>query len=213
MTKEAIAVTALRLFWLRGYKYVSLIDVAGEAGITKGGVYHYFASKEDLLRHVTTYLFDRFEAKYGELFGDGRSLLATLKAIVVDRELERFAEQLLGIGPGMGDRANHLSFMLELMRNFPDIETLVDSSQARCRDLIERKLAQSMAAGEIRSDVSCRALATVIFAILNGQHTWATCPDSAATRKEIMDGLARMLAGCPGGVGASGCKSSWRRRR
>ena len=43
--KNKIIVAALRLFLLRGYKYVSLIDVAQEVGITKGGIYHYFENK------------------------------------------------------------------------------------------------------------------------------------------------------------------------
>ena len=68
MTKNTIIITALRLFLLRGYKNVSLVDVAKEMGITKGGIYHYFGSKEELFHSVICYLFDYFAGKYAELF-------------------------------------------------------------------------------------------------------------------------------------------------
>lgn len=40
---------ALRIFLERGYDNVSLNDVIGEAGLSKGMFYHHFESKEDLL--------------------------------------------------------------------------------------------------------------------------------------------------------------------
>lgn len=46
---DEIAQAGLRLFCARGYSDVSVDDIAGEAGVTKGAVYHHFGGKEDLL--------------------------------------------------------------------------------------------------------------------------------------------------------------------
>lgn len=43
---------AQSLFFERGWDAVTIADVLGEAGISKGGFYHHFAAKEDLLDGV-----------------------------------------------------------------------------------------------------------------------------------------------------------------
>ena len=44
-----IATTAARLFSTKGYIETSMEDVAAASKISKGGMYHYFSSKDDLL--------------------------------------------------------------------------------------------------------------------------------------------------------------------
>jgi AcrR family transcriptional regulator len=46
---DELATAALKLFCQRGYYATSIDDVAREAGVTKGAVYHHFASKDELL--------------------------------------------------------------------------------------------------------------------------------------------------------------------
>ena len=47
-TKERIAQTALELFAQKGYEAVSVSDIAGALGLTKGALYRHFESKEEL---------------------------------------------------------------------------------------------------------------------------------------------------------------------
>jgi len=47
-----IATTAARLFSTKGYIETSMEDVATASKISKGGIYHYFGSKDDLLYFV-----------------------------------------------------------------------------------------------------------------------------------------------------------------
>jgi len=47
-TKQSIIRTALQVFLKKGYDGTSLREIALEAGVTKGGIYHYFESKEHL---------------------------------------------------------------------------------------------------------------------------------------------------------------------
>lgn len=51
-TKELIVTTAFRLFSQEGYRDTSVARIAREAGLSKGLMYHYFASKEDLLKGI-----------------------------------------------------------------------------------------------------------------------------------------------------------------
>ena len=97
MTKENIVIAALRLFLTRGYKSVSLVDVANEVNITKGGIYHYFSSKDELLQVALHYLFDRLEANYSALLDDRNTLREVLHALIVEKTPEQYAKDLLGV--------------------------------------------------------------------------------------------------------------------
>ncbi|MEJ2863611.1 TetR/AcrR family transcriptional regulator [Actinomycetospora flava] len=50
--QDELTRTATRLFQARGIRAVSLQDIADEVGVTKAALYHYFANRDDLLRHV-----------------------------------------------------------------------------------------------------------------------------------------------------------------
>src|ERR1700733_8708003 len=55
-TRTNILRTALQLFLQKGYKNVSYQELVKKTGLSKGAIYHYFASKEELLIAV----FDMF---------------------------------------------------------------------------------------------------------------------------------------------------------
>jgi TetR/AcrR family transcriptional regulator, cholesterol catabolism regulator len=50
--RQHILTCAARLFRKFGYAAVSLRDVASEAGVTTGSLYHHFSSKDDLVREL-----------------------------------------------------------------------------------------------------------------------------------------------------------------
>lgn len=89
-TRNKILETACRSFNRRGFVSVSIDDVMAEAGLTRGGFYNHFASKEDLFAAVldrhgqcdpTERLSD--EARDGRMMPDG------LSAAVIDAYLSR----------------------------------------------------------------------------------------------------------------------------
>lgn len=51
-TKEQIMREALRLFARDGYEAVSVSDIAGVLGITKGALYRHYGSKRDIFEHI-----------------------------------------------------------------------------------------------------------------------------------------------------------------
>ncbi len=58
-TRERLLREAARLLAERGYADVSISDIAGAAGVTKGAVYHQFAGKAELLEAVVAQLLER----------------------------------------------------------------------------------------------------------------------------------------------------------
>ncbi|GHH44760.1 TetR/AcrR family transcriptional regulator [Streptomyces candidus] len=51
-TRRALLGESRRLFTERGYGAVSLAEIVGAAGVTKGALYHHFDGKEELFRAV-----------------------------------------------------------------------------------------------------------------------------------------------------------------
>ena len=52
VTKERILEAALALFAREGYAGVSMADIAGELGITKGALYRHYAGKRDIFESI-----------------------------------------------------------------------------------------------------------------------------------------------------------------
>jgi len=63
LRREQIIAAAIHVFFEQGYEGASLRDLAGRVGINKATVYHYFASKEEILNHIV--------AKVGDGLLDG----------------------------------------------------------------------------------------------------------------------------------------------
>lgn len=51
-TKEAILLTSLHLFAKDGYEAVSVSQIAGELGMTKGALYKHYRNKRDIFDHI-----------------------------------------------------------------------------------------------------------------------------------------------------------------
>ena len=62
--KDLILRAALEVFAQDGYHASSVNKIANKANISKGLLYNYFQSKEELLRNIMTNIMDRYMEKY-----------------------------------------------------------------------------------------------------------------------------------------------------
>ena len=81
--KDLILRTALIVFAQEGYHASSVNKIADKANISKGLIYNYFESKEDLLRNIITNIMDRYMEKY-----------PPIDSIPNDSHIEYFIDQL-----------------------------------------------------------------------------------------------------------------------
>ena len=66
-TRERILLTALRRFAADGYAAVSVSDIAGELGITKGALYRHYKNKRDIFDSILRRM-ERRDAEQAEAF-------------------------------------------------------------------------------------------------------------------------------------------------
>jgi TetR/AcrR family transcriptional regulator, fatty acid metabolism regulator protein len=147
--RRLILHAAVRVFARKGYHTCRVGDIAEEAGVAHGLLYHYFRSKEEVLDCV-------FRETWVDIVGAAHR---------VEETEEPARERLTGIA----------KILLRAWKRDPDLVTVVIREGLRSPDLqrrvaeirqafeaIERIIARGQAAGEFREDVDPR-LASVVF--------------------------------------------------
>ncbi len=88
--RERILEEATTLFVANGYRGISMREIAAAAGVSKAGVYYYFADKEQLFLAILTHNLERLEA----LIEEARQAETTTRA-----RLGRIARGILAQAP------------------------------------------------------------------------------------------------------------------
>ncbi|MBP2650817.1 MAG: ttgR [Firmicutes bacterium] len=190
MRKDEIIKVALRLFLLRGYRSVSLSDVANELGITKGGIYHYFKSKEDMLIQTAEFFFDLIKTKHIELFDNDKGLYEILQAVIRDNEIETYINNFIGNkapNDEMGLLFEFMTLCPELLRHWERVNLeIITAIQGKLQKLIDK--------GEMRSDVEVNALAAILFTLMIGRRTISMQYADPSAREQIVENLCKMVS-------------------
>jgi TetR/AcrR family transcriptional regulator, fatty acid metabolism regulator protein len=141
---------AVRVFARKGYHASRVGDIAEEAGVAHGLLYHYFKSKDDVLEAV---------------FHENWSVLLARIASVEETE-EPAADQLRHVAAILLRTWLHLPDVVRVVvREFGRSPELAEriGDLAQPIDVIQRVIARGVASGEFRSDIDPRIAATVVY--------------------------------------------------
>ena len=151
--RRLILRAAITVFARSGYHTSRVADVAKEAGVAYGLVYHYFGSKEDLLEAVFRRTWSRMleavqEIERSEL--SAREQMAAVARIVLgawetDPDLVRVLVREVARSPQLGREVD------EIAHAFQALERIVAGGQER---------------GELRTDVEPRIAAWILYGAL-----------------------------------------------
>ena len=151
--RRLILRAAIAVFARSGYHTSRVADVAKEAGVAYGLVYHYFGSKEDLLETIFRRTWARMLEAVEEVEKEGapaREQLAAVAKIVLgawqlDPDLVRVLIREVARSPQLGREVD------EIAHAFAALERIVARGQER---------------GELRTDVDPRLAAWVLYGAL-----------------------------------------------
>ena len=142
--QERLLAAASRLFAERGFALTSVQEIVEYAGVTKGAMYHYFTSKDDLLQQIYTRLLAvqsvRLVAIADDVERPVRDRLRDAAADVVVSTLEHLDDAMVSWRSMHMLPADRLAAVRADRRRYHE----------RFRALIE----QGQAEGSLRSDVS-----------------------------------------------------------
>lgn len=148
--RKRILDAAIRVFAEHGYHGARVGDIAEDAGVAHGLLYHYFASKDDVLRTI-------FLENWG-------ALIARFRA--VEESDEPAPEKLEGIA----------KILLRTWRNDPALVTVMVREVARSPQLqdrvdevreafaiVQRVIEEGQASGDFRRDVDARLAGWIFY--------------------------------------------------
>ncbi|MCC9146531.1 MULTISPECIES: TetR/AcrR family transcriptional regulator [unclassified Arthrobacter] len=82
--KEELARTSVELFARHGYAKTSVQQIVDAAGVTKGALYHYFNSKDDLLFDIYDRILTLQHEHLTEIIGRGLPAVETMRLVCED---------------------------------------------------------------------------------------------------------------------------------
>jgi len=152
--RRRIFEAAFKVFGQSGFERAKVEDIAKEAGIGKGTLYEYFASKQELFREMAFYLWEYY-------IEQGRA--AALRH-------ESFQDRILAIleyqAHTLRDNYGALSVLMS-SQLWEDDEWSAKlwSYQAAYRNLLVQLVEEGVASGELRGDIDAAVAARLIVSI------------------------------------------------
>ena len=183
--RERIVTAAVQVFAERGYGPTTIDAVCQVCGLSKGAVYTYFASKEDLFLAASEQVFER---RYRTL-ADARDAAATDGG--VGGLLSAFTGSL-----GHGERA-FLRLWVEgflLADAIPDLGALKSTYHQRFADLLVEVLQSAQRGGSLDPSLDTRSAAVALMALADGLLLHALVPGSGPPPEQAERVLTELLA-------------------
>ncbi|OLZ09072.1 TetR/AcrR family transcriptional regulator [Sulfobacillus thermosulfidooxidans] len=178
---ERLIEAATHLFAERGYDATSVAEIVESAGVTKGALYHYFQSKEDLLEAIHRKFISAEIADAEEIMSRGQDPVTTLKAMITalirsiaqyQREVTIFFREMHRLPP----------------KAFDDIKKSRDYYASLMQSVIER--GQNL--GVFRTEQSPRLVTLSLFGTCNWIYTWYN-PQGPLSPDEIAEQVSLLI--------------------
>jgi TetR/AcrR family fatty acid metabolism transcriptional regulator len=148
--RKLILDAAVRVFARSGYHGARVGDIATEAGVAHGLLYHYFSSKEQVLETI-------FRENFGELLERFRAVEASEEP--APEKLEGIAKILLRT---WRNDAALVTVMVREVARSPQLQAQVDEVREAFA-IVQRVIERGQAEGTFRRDVDARLASWIVY--------------------------------------------------
>lgn len=179
---DEILNAALYLFSTRGYVKTSMTDVAEAVNMTKGGIYHYIAKKEDLLVQLHNQMADAFIREFRA---------SAESSDQPQRQLDHWIEAHVRL---MRDYRHHIKIFfneLNSLQNTEKLHTIIgkrDDIFALLETIIKTGRKQRV----FRTDMQPKIISFLIFGMINWFYQWYN-PDGPRRLDDITDDIKKIV--------------------
>ncbi|WP_150246036.1 TetR/AcrR family transcriptional regulator [Nocardiopsis quinghaiensis] len=179
---ERLLGAATRLFAERGYEGTSVQEVVAAAGVTKGAMYHYFGSKDDLLYEVYARVL-RMQTEHLV------RIAAQEGAPVADRVRDAAADVIVTSIANMDDTVIFFRSMHQLSE---DKQRAVRAERRRYHKIFRDMVVQGQEEGIFRTDVPADLVVNYFFGSVHHLSTWYH-PGGTLTGEDVGRHFADLL--------------------
>ncbi|KRE35879.1 hypothetical protein ASG73_14435 [Janibacter sp. Soil728] len=178
---DLVLAAATRLFAQQGFEATSVQQIVDAAGVTKGAMYHYFSSKDELLTASYRQLLDRQLEHLVEISGRDLPVVERLRLIAEVLVLTTLADL---------DRATAFHNSMHLLR--APSRTTIREQRRTFRRTFEDVVREGIASGELREDLSVDLVMFNFMGAIGYLTVWFT-PDGPRTPDEVASAYGDML--------------------
>lgn len=180
-TRRALLESALTLFGAKGYEATSVQEITDASGVTKGAFYHYFDSKEDLLRLIHDEFVDDQLAAVRRAIDESDDPVEQLRAV-----FREFAESVRRFQPSVTVFFQERRYLTG--KRFAAVKRKRDEFDGLFRGVLERGVEQ----GVFRHDLDASLVYLGIVGVFSWMNQWYR-PDGQLTTDEIADTFTELL--------------------
>ncbi|WP_374718964.1 TetR/AcrR family transcriptional regulator [Parageobacillus toebii] len=179
--RDRIIDTALHLFEKYGYHGVTVDRIVTESNTSKGGFYHNFKSKDELLYHIhdvfITYVLNKAQEAYENYTTSTERLYAIVQSFVKVFHLYK----------------PHITvFYQESTYLKPEYSEKINRKRDEFKEVIFRVIREGIEDGEFRSELSVEITGMSIIGMVNWTYKWYN-PDGPMTIEQIANYFADFI--------------------
>ncbi|MBU8904991.1 TetR/AcrR family transcriptional regulator [Desertibacillus haloalkaliphilus] len=160
-TKERIMDAALHLFEEKGFHAVTVDKIVKESKTSKGGFYHNFKSKDELLYTIhdsfITYVLDKAHEAYENFDTPTERLYETVKSFVMMFDMYR---------------AHVTVFYQESLYLSPDYFDEIKKKRDEYKEMMFKVVREGIDSGEFRQELPVPIMSMAIFGMINWTYKW-----------------------------------------
>ena len=187
VTREQLLKKALNVFSKKGYTATTLQDIAQEADVTRGAIYHHFGGKAELYNTLVREYADRGNQIMGQAVSEGGTLLDILRRVFI-RQLQVIEEN------------REMRALMELyLFKTGSVPELEEGRQQQIEagvglvQMLSAIMSQGIEQGLLRSDANPTEMARAYVAFQNGLiNLWLTTPEQFSL-KDSAESFAEIL--------------------
>jgi len=181
--KERLLRVATRLFARHGFEGTSVQDIVDAAGVTKGAMYHYYGSKDDLLYEVYHQLLTMQMSRLTDIVKGSGSTEERLRAAAIDV-----------VESSLANLDDMIVFFRSLHMLPDDRQTQIRAERRAYHDVFRGLVEEGMAAGVFRTEVAADVIVHYYLSTVNQLGAWFR-PDGTLTARQVGEQYAELLLG------------------
>jgi len=164
-TKELILKTAYNLFLYNNYEAVTINSIIKATGLTKGGIYYYFSSKEEIFKAVVNvFMIDNRKDILKE-----HSNLKELIQDTIDSVRKKITKMVIENKEYKDEiPINYLSLMLTAFRYYPGFGKIGRDFINGMTEVWKKSIMKAIDDGEVRSEIDTEAISANLLQISSG---------------------------------------------
>jgi AcrR family transcriptional regulator len=181
--KERLLRVATRLFARNGFEGTSVQDIVDAAGVTKGAMYHYYGSKDDLLYEVYHQLLSLQTTRLSDIAKGSGSAEERLRAAAIDV-----------VESSLANLDDMIVFFRSLHMLPEDRQNQIRAERRAYSDQFKALVEEGMTAGMFRTEVPADIVVHYYLSAINQLGSWYR-PDGPLSPRQVGEQYTELLIG------------------